>query len=177
MQAMNGQSIVLYKETQRFTQWWLWVLILVPVALTWYGTYLQLILKKPFGNHPAPDSVMLIIWIIFGIGLPLLFIKVRLETEVRYKGLYVRFSPFQFKFRAILYDNIESYEIRTYSGLKEYGGYGIRYGTQGKAYNVSGNQGMQLKLKKGKDFLVGTQDPVQFFNALDSAIKSYKRSI
>jgi len=48
-----------------------WQLVALVAGIAWYGTIVQLIYKKPFGSNPAPDSLMLIIWVIFGIGLPL----------------------------------------------------------------------------------------------------------
>jgi hypothetical protein len=43
--------------------------------------------------------------------------------------------------------------------LGEYGGWGIKYGLvgAGKAYSVSGMQGLQLYLKDGSRLLIGTQ--------------------
>lgn len=63
-------------------------------------------------------------------------------------------------------DSIRHSEVRTYSPLKEYGGWGIRYGSNGKAYNVSGNQGVQLEFRDGKRLLVGSQLPLELLNAL-----------
>jgi hypothetical protein len=39
----------------------------------------------------------------------------------------------------------------------EYGGWGIKYGKMGKAYNVSGNRGVQLEFTDGKRLLIGSQ--------------------
>ncbi|MFC1918476.1 DUF6141 family protein, partial [Chloroflexota bacterium] len=61
----------------------------------------QLVLGKPFGNNPAPDMVLVIIAVIFGLGLPALFCIVNLTTEVHDDGLYIRFYPFHLSFRRI----------------------------------------------------------------------------
>jgi hypothetical protein len=94
-----------------------------------------------------------------------------LVTEVRYDSLYVRYDPLQFHSHKISYGEIRKYEIRTYSALKEYGGYGIRNGKKGKAYNVFGNKGIQFEFKDGKQLLVGTQRPEEFFSALTSVVR------
>jgi hypothetical protein len=52
-----------------------------------------------------------------------------------------------------------------------YGGWGIKRGIGGLAYNVSGNQGLQLVLTDGRKILIGTQKPEQFINAMSSAGK------
>jgi hypothetical protein len=80
----------------------------------------------------------------------------------------VRFFPLQFHSHKISYGDIKSYEIRSYSALKEYGGYGIRYGTKGKAYNVYGNRGIQIEFQDGKCLLIGSQRPEELMQALES---------
>jgi hypothetical protein len=54
---------------------------------------------------------------------------------------------------------IVSWDARTYRPILEYGGWGIRYSPFGKgwAYNISGNQGVQLELMNGKRILIGSQ--------------------
>jgi hypothetical protein len=49
--------------------------------------------------------------------------------------------------------------IRKYNPIKDYGGWGIRWGSfrKGNAYNMSGNMGLQLVFKDGKKLLFGTQ--------------------
>jgi len=161
----------IFTEVQRFRQWWVWLLVLLVAGVSWYGFIQQIVLKKPFGNNPAPDPVMIMIWVIFGLFFPVLFYSIKLVTEVRYDSLYVRYFPLQFHSHKISYGEIKNYEIRTYSALKEYGGYGIRQGTKGKAYNVSGNKGIQFEFQDGKKLLIGTQKPEEFYSALSSVVR------
>ena len=130
----------------------------------------QVVFGKPFGNNPAPDIVLVIITIIFGLGFPALFYMVNLTTEVHNDGLYFRFYPFHLSFQKIEPDDIKIFEVRTYSPIREYGGWGIRYGRKGKAYNVSGNRGLQLEFSDGKQLLIGSQRPEDLAEALNSAI-------
>jgi len=162
-------SYSIFTEVQRFRQWWVWLLVLFVAGIAWYGAVQQIVLKKPFGNNPAPNSVMIMIWVIFGVLFPVLFYSLKLVTEVRYDGLYIRFFPLQFHAHKISFEEIKTYEIRTYSALKEYGGYGIRYGKSGKAYNISGNRGVQFEFLDGKRLLIGTQKPEEFIQKLNTA--------
>jgi hypothetical protein len=41
--------------------------------------------------------------------------------------------------------------------IMEYGGWGIRRGANGWAYNVSGNRGVRLVFRDGSTFLIGSQ--------------------
>lgn len=52
---------------------------------------------------------------------------------------------------------IAHFEARTYSPLREYGGWGIRGFGSNRAYNVSGNHGVELVLKDGRKVLIGSQ--------------------
>jgi len=109
----------------------------------------------------------LIVPLIMGILCPLLFYICNLRTEVRADGLYFRFFPFQRSFHKISISDIKTYEVRTYRPIMEYGGWGIRYSLRyGKAYNVSGNLGIQLVLKNGSKILFGSQKPEEFLEAL-----------
>ena len=168
MDTRSINSPALYRETQRFRQWWMWTLVLFIALLSLYGAVQQLILEKPFGNNPAPDGWMIVIAIIFGIGLPIFMYMINLTTEIRSDGLYVRFFPFHLSYIRITTQEIVSFETCTYSPLGDYGGWGIRFGKKGKAYNVSGNRGVQLELSNGKGLLIGSQRPEELVETLTS---------
>lgn len=163
-------STVLFREVQRFRQWWLWLIIAIGPLTIWYSTYRRFVLGEPLRKRATPDGLQLALWVLIGIGLPMLFYGARLVTEVRTDGVYVRFFPFHFAVLRFPLNSIKSYEARTYSPIGEYGGWGIRYGWNGKAYNVSGNQGLQLELNDGKRILIGTQCPLDFISALRSLL-------
>ena len=57
---------------------------------------------------------------------------------------------------------------RTYSPMREYGGWGIRFGKSGKAYNIKGDEGLQLVFKNGKRLLIGSQKSQELAQAVDS---------
>ncbi len=139
----------MYTETQRFTQWWLW-LILIGV---WSSMVYSII--------TAPPQTNAAVYVSFGIGilLPVLFWQMRLITRITEEGIYVRFIPFHFKEKFFPWETITASYVRTYSPLKEYGGWGIKYGFngQGLVYNVAGNVGLQLQFKEGEAILIGTQ--------------------
>jgi len=131
----------------------------------------QLILHKPVGNNPSSDAVLLVVGIIFGFLFPLFFLFSKLVTEVRDDGLYFRFYPFHRSFQKIEFMRIKKYEVRTYRAFKEYGGWGIRYSRNGKAYNVGGNEGVQLELINGERILIGSGRPDELLRAISDAIE------
>jgi len=167
----KGAAIILFREVQHFRQPWLWLVVLAVSGIAIYGVVEQLILGKPFGNNPAPDALVLIIGIVFGLALPMLFYVMNLTTEVREDGLYYRLFPFHWSFKRIGGSDIGKFELITYRPLRDYGGWGIRYGFNGKAYNVSGNRGVQLQLRDGRRVLIGSQKPEDLAGALQVIIR------
>jgi hypothetical protein len=170
MSSRNINTEVLFKEEQRFRHLWLWIVVILASALPWIGLVIQVIFRQKLGNNPAPDWVVILIWLVFGIGLPLFFYSIKLITEVRKDGIHLRFFPFHRKFKIFHYNEIESYTAREYKPIREYGGWGIRYVIGGIAYNVYGNKGLQLVLKNKKKILVGTQKPEEFYQAINKAV-------
>ena len=96
----------------------------------------------------------------------------KLEPEVRTDGLYVRYFPFHINFKRFGADDLNKYYARKYRPIWEYGGWGIRgsFG-KGKAYNVSGNKGVQLVFKNGRQLLIGSQRAEELEKAIRSIIE------
>jgi len=68
-------------------------------------------------------------------------------------------------------EDIEKFKALEYSPLKEYGGWGIKYGFKGKAYNVSGNKGVKIFLNNGTNIMFGSQKHLELAKALKNAHK------
>lgn len=151
---------IIFKETQKFRQWWLWLILLGINGLFLFGVFMQVIGRQKFGDKPMSDS-QLIIATIFTIILTLLFTSIRLETIIKNDGIYVRFFPLHLKFKHYSWERLTKSYIRQYSAISEYGGWGLRIGIFGKgnAYNVSGDDGLQLEFIDNKKLLIGTNKP------------------
>jgi hypothetical protein len=158
---------ILYSEEQKFKQWWLWLLLICLNGIFVYGIYQQIVEKETFGDNPTSDSGLY-----FGFGLMLLltamFGFIKLQTQIKSDGLYVRFYPFRIQYRKYTWDQLNKLYVRKYSPITEYGGWGIRYGLfgAGKALNVSGNQGLQLVTTNNSALLIGTNKPEQLKDVL-----------
>lgn len=164
-----AKELIFFTERQYFRQWWLWVLLLIPTALVLYGLYIQLGKGIPFGNNPASDE-MLIGLAVFMLLMLVVFYFMALKVEISREGIRYRFFPF-FGSRWIEWGEVAEAEVRQYHPLKEYGGWGIKFGSAGTAYNVEGNMGLQLVLHKGnKRILLGTQRPDELKIAVEKAM-------
>jgi len=146
----------LFEENQKFKQWWLWVILLVFPILS----------IIPFDKNGINYYAILI-----SVAFPLLFYIFQLRIKINEEGLHYQFYPFHFKSYTIKLDEIEKFEALQYRPIGDYGGWGIRYGFKGKAYNISGNKGVKIYLKNGKNILFGSQK----YKELEKALKQVRR--
>jgi hypothetical protein len=167
-------SGIVFREVQRFAQWWIWFIVIAVAVLTWVTVITQLFLGDPFGEYLFRDTVVLVIWVLVGILLPLLFVFACLIIEVRRDALYYRFVPFHRSFHRIDYVDIDACEARTYRPIREYGGWGIRMSRTGKAYNVKGDRGVQLVFTDGRRLLLGSQQADELASAINGAKNDYR---
>ena len=154
----------IFKEEQRFTQTWLIIIIVISLIVP-----LAIILKE-IDKLSTSEIIISIGTIILASGLIFLF---KLTTRIDEKGIHYKFFPFHLKFKTVVWNDIENAYIRTYDAISEYGGWGVRggalwYKAKGKAINISGNIGIQLKLKDGKKLLIGTNKKEQAQDVLST---------
>jgi hypothetical protein len=160
-------STPLFREEQRFRQWWVWVLVVGPAALAWWVFIRQIAQGEPVGQNPAPDWLVWAVWLFIGLGLPFFFSRVSMVVEVSGDAVRIRYRPFSR--RAIAFSEIARVEARTYSAVKEYGGWGIKGWSKEKmAYNVSGNRGVELTLMGGRSVMLGSQRADELAGAIEA---------
>jgi hypothetical protein len=140
---------MIFIEKQRFSQWWLWLLLFLVVSN----------LVREFLNGTVEEKQALFFSALTLTLTSVLFGIMKLETLIDTKGISVRFFPFHLKKKHFNWDQLESCSIRTYKPVIEYGGWGIRktFSGKGTAYNVKGKVGLQLVFKNGDRLLIGTQ--------------------
>lgn len=157
----------LFTERQRFKQWWLWLILLGINGLFLFGVFRQVIGGQQFGDKQM-SNIGLLITTGLTILLTILFLNFRLDTLIKKDGIYVRFFPFHLKFKYYAWEKLKKSFVRQYSPIAEYGGWGLRYGFlgKGKAFNVSGDKGLQLEFMDNKKLLIGTSKPDELTEVL-----------
>ncbi len=141
-----------FTESQKFTQWWIWLIIIALLIIPGIGIYLQIFQGVQFGNKPMSDTGLLIY---FGatVLFILLFLMMRLKTAISSQEIHLRFVPFVNKH--LLWSEVEKAEVINYGFV---GGWGIRWWTSyGTVYNMKGSKGLSLEFKSGKKMVIGTQ--------------------
>ena len=176
---MDTGADLRFVEVQYSRQPWLWAVVLLSVCTTaaifGYLIIEQVVFGRPVGNHPMSNQGLLavsLLVLLFDAGLLALFLGANLRTEVRDDGLYIRYRPFHFSFHRVPLQDVVQVQAVTYSPLREYGGWGIRYTRRGKAYNPMGNRGVKLDYRDGRHLLIGSQRPDELAAAISSVRQS-----
>ena len=151
-----------FEETQRFNQWWLWVLYLASlggVGLILYQTSLQ--------SNNSENQILLVVIFVVMILIYAFLSLIRLFTKIDKEGISYQLYPFHRKIKKVSWKDLSEIQTRKYNPILEFGGWGYRIGFGGKAFNIKGNQGIQLILKNGNRLLIGTQKPQEAQSAID----------
>ena len=157
---------IFYKEEQKFNQAWIWLILLIFVI-----PFLIIVNQLIKAINANSDDYLLLSFVLFillisSIPIIWIFTKMKLTVEIRKDGIWYKFPPLLNKWKSINKTEIESFEVRKYKPVLEYGGWGIKSKFKSKAYNVSGNIGLQLYLKNGRKVLFGTQRQEAIENAM-----------
>jgi len=165
------EETVRFHEIQHFRQIWVWIIIAFVTALGWYFFLAQIVYGEPLGNNPAPDWVVLLIWAAFGILFPIWFITLKLEIVVTNTELAFRFFPLHMRWSVLPFNEIATADAVTYHPIREFGGWGIRFGWRGgMAYNVQGDRGVRIIENNGKKFLLGSRHAEELERAVRSGM-------
>ena len=155
-----------FKEEQRFTQTWLIVLLAVSVIVP------IVVITKTYLEENSKITTNEFVLTLLGIAVSIAFIFFfKLRTNIDEKGIQYQFSPFHLKMKLIKWEEITKTQVRSYDPISEYGGWGIKGGSfwnkeKGKCVNISGDIGIQVEFKNGKQLLIGTQKKEEATNVL-----------
>ena len=151
-----------FKETQKFDQWWLWVILLIFPILS-------------LGDYEG--SGINFNYVIIGVLIPLCFYFLELRTVLDKNGFAYQFFPIHLKYYKINFDEIESIESVIYRPIGDFGGWGIRFGFKAKAYTTKGNKGVMINLKTGRKVLFGSQKSKELEKVFNYYLKNQKSTI
>jgi hypothetical protein len=170
------KSKVLFKEEQKFSHPWIWLVIFPALALL---IFLLKYKEWQGGLIDADEKDDILGLIVLGVslfimmvGLTILFYKMKLITLIKPDGIYFRYPPMINKERFISKAEISKYKIRKYHPSREYSGHGVKRGRRktGRAYTVSGRIGLQLYLSNGQKILIGTHRKEALKHAMEKMI-------
>ena len=164
---------VIFFESQKFDRKWIWAFfpiligcICIPFGLAYY--LVLSITKHSF------IIIMVSIGFIPAVILPPIALYLarifRMNTEVNRDFITVKCSPFPFNRMGVKYpfQDVETMYHRSCRPIKEFGGYGVRcgFGNNGRAYLVSGAEGIQLLLNGGGKVFIESKKANHFIESV-----------
>jgi len=180
---------IFFREEQRLTdspKKWIFVVVYILVmVILGYGMMKQLVLGKPWGNHPMSNAGLLLTFSIvemFMSGIAMLQTHTKLIVYIDKEGIHYRFPVFVRKERLIKRKQIVGYDVREYRPLKETGGWGLRkraiyrMADKGITYKIMGNMGLKLYLADGRRLLLGTRRPEAMKRAMKKLMSENERN-
>jgi len=142
---LHSQDILVYWESQN-PLWNTILAVLVPIlmlvgaVLTWSeGPWVSLIL------------------ILVGILLASFYGGLRVTVDRKY--LSVRLGILGLRVLHLKLEDISGLEIKEFSPMNDFGGYGIRFNKQMMAFYLAGTSGLVLTTSLGKRYLIGSNQP------------------
>jgi hypothetical protein len=162
-----------FSEVQRFRQAWLWLVVLFALGFVAWDI-IEMLLHN-ISSHDRGEIVLNALFYVIPLFIGVIFWIIRFDIRIDESGIYYRFYPIHARQRKIEWQEISKVYVRTYKPMMEYGGWGWRYSLRnGRAFNISGNQGLQIIFKDGKKLLLGTKRPIEISDLL---IELAKRGI
>ena len=135
---MPENENLIYAETLNCKKW---AYYLSPIAL------LPIIIEY-FTDKITPDdviaaSILLLVFILIGFGLTL-------KWTISKDAFSFKYPPFYNKWRKIPLSEIKKMEIMRINPLKEFGGWGFRYGKLGQAFTTTGRMIIHIETTSGQ---------------------------
>jgi len=158
---------VLFKEVQRGSRWWSWLIVPVWLAyLSWriFGTV------EAIGSGEASwgDSrlaVFILLWV-----AAVAVISRTMFTRVQDDGLYIRILPFSIRAHRVSLDNVTKVVPRSTLRSSECAWFGIKRSSDGVSYCMSTDGGVEIHYADGRRALVGSRSPEELAAAIQAAL-------
>jgi len=144
---------ILFKETQKYI-----VLMVAAVLSTvFFGVFcvVQICFGKPVGNHPAPDA-LLIVFFVVSVGTIFLAWYQKLIVVITEDEIQISFGILTSN-KVIKVSDVKNITTRKYNAMKEFWGWGVRFKNNTTCFAVSGSDAIEIELKSGEKLLAGTQ--------------------
>ena len=164
-----------FTENQSFRQPWLVVVLALVFVGPMVAFWLFLSAGLSWGDNPSWDLALLT-YVAVDFAFVVWMLNVRMETRVEDREVIVKFH-WLWPEKTFAMDNIVEAKARNYRPIREYGGWGVRWGGGGRAFNVSGNRGVELALTDGRRVMIGSQSPDELERALAEGMAAAGHSV
>ena len=144
---LRGQQNFVYWQSQN-PLWMNVVTIIVPVIMVVAAVVM-------FEEQPWFSLLYLILAITFAL------LNGGMRTTITRDNVSVRLGLMSWRVLRIKTSEILAVEVYEFSPLKDFGGYGVRFGKGMFAFYLKGGRGVKLTLRNGMKYLIGADHPEQ----------------
>jgi len=110
--------------------------------------------------------------LILGIsGASMIMMYGGLRVSVTKEAITVSFGMLGSKVLTLKTSEITSMELKEFSPIADFGGYGIRFNGKVTAYYLRGSRGIEFTLLNGKKYLIGSDRPEEFYAVVQAMVK------
>jgi hypothetical protein len=162
------ENEILYKEKQNFAHPMVMIIVLPFIIFFVYAIVQQVILGHTVADNLFSNTQIILYSCLLLAGILFFGYCNFLETIIKTDGIYVRYLPYFSNFEFYSWQKISKCYVRAYNPMTEYGGWGLRSGKNGAAYNISGDKGLQLEFKSKRNLLIGTSKSEEMQEVLKS---------
>lgn len=148
------------------------LILFITLWLAWQSL-LQVVLGKD-NVSSFSNQTLLSLLAVYVIGLLLAF-SMRLLTYVDSEGLAIACPPLMVKKFRVDTKQIKSLQVCSYNAQKEYGGWGIRRGNNGRCFTMGGTRGVMISMKDGTHILVGSQRADELAAAITALLPTARK--
>jgi hypothetical protein len=123
------------------------------------------------GKEVAQDEMYDGIWMLLAIFLVFAAVYffvfyTAAQSRIDSIGIHYRYWPFVPKTRTITWKEIKKVEVKTYSALSDYGGWGYKFGRRKRAIVLGGDYVIAITRQNDSVFAISTQKPEMARSAL-----------
>lgn len=154
IERINSNSPFIYWDSQNPGYLTL-LTVLLPVVMVVWGIVTW--------TEAVWVSVMLII-----VGLLLIIPNGGQRVLVTRQGVTLRWGIIGIRVLKLTIEDIEEVSLHEFSPLRDFGGYGIRFGKGMKAYYLRGTRGVKIETVGGKKYLIGSDRPENLLSVIQA---------
>jgi hypothetical protein len=154
---VSGKAKPLFHEEQRFSQPRLRILTAIPPIAMLLLVIWQVVLGHPFGNAPLSNGSV-VGWTIFIAIVYVRLNTVKLVTDVLPGELVIAMRGLWRSYHIAL-KGVQSVKVVSFDPVDDWGGYGRRSTSRGRAYIAGGNRGVELEFSIGGVVVIGSDRP------------------
>lgn len=114
--------------------------------------------------------------IVFIVGIGLVLPLSGQRIIITGKNITIKWGIIGLKVLNLEIPSITSVELREFSPLKDFGGYGIRRNREMKAFYLSGSRAVKLETADGKKYLIGSDHPENLATIINTIISKQPSS-